>query len=177
MPDRVECTLSFIWLMERRMDFSVPLASSLISSSSRIHRRISVLSMVRGSNCWKNGSRQSSSSSLLSCRPYAFARPAASRSLQMRRSSPLPSAAPISRRFRESFNGFQPLKASRPFFTIRVNAAAVSCCDALIFASSVIGQSFLQRSLPLKEEAWSVSSSMILWYSNLLNVFLFIFIT
>ena len=44
--DKVECTLSLIWFMERRICFRVLLASSLISSSSMIHLRISVLISV-----------------------------------------------------------------------------------------------------------------------------------
>ena len=49
-PDRVACTLSLIWPMERRMCLSAGLASSLISSSSRMHRRISADKGATGSN-------------------------------------------------------------------------------------------------------------------------------
>lgn len=80
----------------------------------------------------------------------------------------------ISKRFKESLTGLQPLKEGRPFFTIRENAAEVSSWAASISPISVFGFSLRHFSFPLKEEACSVSKSMILSNSNFVNVFLFI---
>ena len=160
--------------MERRICFKLALASSLISSSSRMHLRISDERREAGSRREKNMSRQSSASSALSLRPYAFMRPAHSRRRQIRKSSPLPNVAAISSRLRESLTGWQNSKEGFPFLIILENAAAVCSCSAFISSMPVLGFNFLHRSLPLKEDACPISSSIILSYSNFANVFLFI---
>ena len=53
------CILSLVWSMERRMLFSLGLASSAISSSERMQRWISVDSPVRGVSSSKYSSRVS----------------------------------------------------------------------------------------------------------------------
>src|SRR5699024_11968532 len=66
-----------------------------------------------------------------------------------------------------------PPKDGIPFLTILVNAAAVSSCICSITDKSVCGSRLRQRFFPLSDAAWSARSCIILSYSNLRNVFVF----
>ena len=154
--------------MERR----VLLASSAISSSERIQRRISSCSGVSGSICEKSSVRQScfrSSCSGISpparpesCREKALARRAASNREQMRSSSVVLRVPPIFRRARESARLRTPEKESVPFLKIRPRASEVSCWSRSITARSVTGRRERQRDFASSLKAYSVSCPRIL---------------
>ncbi len=158
------------WI-DRRMDFSVRLASSLISSSERMQRLISSFNGVRGSKAEKNPSRESAGRSSRSARPNALARLAASNRELSCKNSGMLKAPPISRRFKDAPNGWMPEKERLPFLKIRESASFVCLCASRIAESSVIGSRFLHCSFAAALNAYPVNVSIILSYSNVRNAF------
>ena len=168
--------LSFIPRMERRMERRALLASSAISSSERMQRRISSHNGVSGSICANRSVRESVVSSSFSERENAFARFAASSSEQMESSSIVLSEPPISRRFREPFISRTPEKESRPPLNRRFKASFVSSCKRSISALSQMGRRESACSFASSQQAYSASCAMILLYSKVFNAFSFIIV-
>ena len=159
--------------MERRIFFKFADASSAISSSERMHRRISFKSGVSGSIFANSSSRESVFASSRSLRAYAFARLATSSNEAVRSNSSILIVPPISRRFKEAPILCVPENVREPFWKILVSASLVCCCAIRICARSVEGFKCLQSSLPEAQVACSQRRSMILLYSKVCNVFLF----
>ena len=174
--------------MDLRMERSVLLASSAISSSDKMQRRISSHNGVSGSIWSKNPVRESTGSSSVSsaetgrsgpvcpmlARENAFARLAASRREQTRKSSVMLKDAPISKRFRESRISCTPEKEMRPPLKRRFSASLVCNCKRLISLISVPGVRERQRFFASSLEACSAKRAMILLYSNVFKTFSFI---
>ena len=146
------------------MERSAGLASSAISSSDRIQRRISSQSGVSGSICAKSPERESlaAGSSSVAVRENDLARFAASSREQMRSSSRMPRDPPISRRFKDPVMLLMPEKESAPLLKILVSASRVCNCSRLICARSVIGRSARQRAFASSLCAYSASCAVIL---------------
>ena len=157
--------------MERRMRRRFGLASSLISSSERIQRRISVESSVRGSSVSKRSSRLSGVWSAFSRRPYALTRAVFSRSAAVCRSSVMFMELPISRRFNAPRISLASPKEMWPFLKSRVSASCVSCCIRVIWEREEEGTSSRHFFRPSGELAYEASCSIILSYSSVFNAF------
>ena len=157
-----------------RIFFKAGLASSAISSSEMMQRRISSKSGVSGSMPSKRSSRESRAPSSDFPREKALTRFAASSRELSAKNSSMPIVPPISRRFKEASISWIPEKETLPFWKSLVSASAVWVCAASIFALSVIGFKERQSSFAFGDAACSVRRSMILLYSNVLNAFSFI---
>ncbi len=152
------------------------LASSAISSSARIQRLISCISMERGSISWYLSFNESpvSSEPLRLWRKKALTLPAVFRSEDIASSSPVPSTEPISRRFRLPRISEMPLKDISPCVSMWVSASDVSRCAASIHSLSLCGRRLWQYSFPSGERASASSIFIILSYSKVCKVLLFI---
>lgn len=91
------------------------LASSLISSSERIHLRISVVRGVSGSSASNIPSRESTRESPRSLLEYAFTRLVFSSRLQMASSSPIPRELPISQTLQRTTHILHTSERNVPF--------------------------------------------------------------
>ena len=153
------------------MPRSFVLASSAISSSEMMQRRISSCSAFKGSSAVNIASRLSRGASSDFPFEKLFMRFAVSSSEQMRKSSIAESDAPSRRRCSDPFTSVIPESETLPFFKMRVRASFVYICASSIAESSVIGSNARQRLFASAEYACASSLSMILLYSSVVYTF------
>ena len=123
-----------------------------------------------------NWSRLLGSPSASSLRANVFTRKAIFNKELIFKSSPAPSALPISSLLRLALISCNPENDTLPFCHTSDRASAVSFCKFFILFKSDIGSSLRHFSFPSSEHAQSESLSIILLYSRVFKTFLFMII-